>query len=224
MGWFKRLMGMEAPNSGKDSKWVANPIPASVGPLGLASGKELRFDSTLKLLLDGNTGVVIPDAQQIWSTGIVDLGQSNWLTRCYMNDEDYWLQVHTSGDVAGQVESVILFNYLSYVTLNSEAELRRLVGPESLIGLPTYNHDGVEYSREWGTEEGQTELVALSERVSNPDESYSVEHRSMLYARETGLTDRREFLLFSVEEDAEGTISLSTSLGISLYTTDLNTF
>lgn len=48
MGWFKRLMGMEAPNSGKDSKWVANPIPASVGPLGLASGKELRFDSTLK--------------------------------------------------------------------------------------------------------------------------------------------------------------------------------
>ncbi len=43
----------------------------------------------------------------------------------------------------------------------------------------------------------------------------------MLYARDTGLTDRREFLLFSVEEDAEGTISLSTSLGISLYTTDL---
>jgi hypothetical protein len=46
----------------------------------------------------------------------------------------------------------------------------------------------------------------------------------MLYVREIGLTDRREFLLFSVEEDAEGTISLSTSLGVSLYTTDLNTF
>lgn len=119
---------------------------------------------------------------------------------------------------------MILFNYLSYVTINSEAELRRLAGPESLIGLPTYTHDGVEYIREWGTEAGQTELVALSERVSNPDESYNVEHRSMLYARDTGLTDRREFLLFSVEEDAEGSVSLSTSLGISLYTTDLNTF
>jgi hypothetical protein len=175
------------------------------------------------LLLDGNTAVVIPGNQQIWSLGIVDLGQSNWLSRCYMNDEDYWLQVHTSGDVAGQVESVILFNYLSYVTINSEAELRRLAGPESLIGLPTYTHDGVEYTREWGTEAGQTELVGLSERVSNPEESYSVEHRSMLYARDTGLTDRREFLLFSVEEDAEGAVSLSTSLGISLYTTDLNT-
>jgi hypothetical protein len=44
----------------------------------------------------------------------------------------------------------------------------------------------------------------------------------MLYARDTGLTDRRELLLFSVEQDEEGTVSLSTSLGISLYTTDLS--
>lgn len=219
MGWFKQLMGLEAPNANN----TASPdLPVS-GPLGLASGKQVMFDATLKLLLDGNSAVVIPGSQQIWSLGIVDLGQSNWLSRCYMNDEDYWLQVHTSGDVAGQVESVILFNYQSYVTINSEAELRRLAGPESLIGLPTYTHDGVEYTREWGSEVGQTELVTLSERVSNPQESYSVEHRSMLYARDTGLTDRREFLLFSVEEDAEGTVSLSTSLGISLYTTDLNT-
>lgn len=224
MGWFKQLMGLEAPNANTESKWTANaPLPA-IGPLGLTLGKEVMFDTTLKLLLDGNTTVVIPGSQQIWSAGTVDLGQSNWLSRYYMNDEDYWLQVHTTGDIAGQVESVILFNYLSYVTINSEAELRRLAGPQSLIGLPTYNHNGVEYTREWGTEDGQTELVALSERLKNPDESYSIEHRSMLYARETGLTDRREFLLFSVEEDAEGTISLSTSLGISLYTTDLNTF
>ncbi|WP_460115991.1 DUF2491 family protein [Pseudomonas sp. H2_D02] len=218
MGWFKQLMGLEAPNA---NTTTSTPV---VGPLGLASGKQVMFDATLKLLLDGNSAVVVPANQQIWSLGIVDLGQSNWLSRAYMNDEDYWFQVHTSGDVAGQVESVILFNYLSYVTINSEAELRRLAGPESLIGLPTYTHDGVEYTREWGTEAGQTELVVLSERVSNPDESYNVEHRSMLYARDTGLTDRREFLLFSVEEDAEGTVSLSTSLGISLYTTDLNTF
>jgi hypothetical protein len=168
--------------------------------------------------------VTIPGTQQIWSNGTVDLGQSTWLSRYYMNDEEYWLQVHTTGEIAGQVESVILFNYLSYITISSEAELRRLAGPQSLIGLPTYIHNGVEYTREWGTENGQTELVALSEQLKNPDESYSIEHRSMLYARETGLTDRREFLLFSVEEDAEGTISLSTSLGISLYTTDLNTF
>lgn len=224
MGWFKQLMGLEAPKANTESKWTANETLPVTGPLGLALGKGVMFDTSLKLLLDGNTTVVIPGSQQIWSAGTVDLGQSTWLSRYYMNDEDHWMQVHTTGDIAGQVESVILFNYLSYITINSESELRRLAGPESLIGLPTYNHNGVEYTREWGTESGQTELVALSEHLKNPDESYSIEHRSMLYAREIGLTDRREFLLFSVEEDAEGTISLSTSLGISLYTTDLNTF
>ncbi|WP_213941531.1 DUF2491 family protein [Pseudomonas sp. dw_612] len=225
MGWFKQLMGLEAPAPAthSDSKWTANNTPPAIGPLGLAQGKGVMFDTTLKLLLDEKTVVTIPGSQQIWSVGTVDLGQSTWLSRYYMNDEDYWLQVHTTGDIAGQVESVILFNYLSYVTITSEAELRRLAGPQSLIGMPTYTHNGVEYTREWGTENGQTELVPLSEHVSNPDESYTVAHRSMLYARDTGLTDRRELLLFSVEEDAEGTISLSTSLGISLYTTDLNT-
>jgi hypothetical protein len=225
MGWFKQLMGLEAPNTDTNtpSKWTANETPPpATGPLGLALGKEVMFDTTLKLLLDGNTTVTIPGTQQIWSNGTIDLGQSTWLSRYYMNDEEYWLQVHTTGEIAGQVESVILFNYLSYITISSEAELRRLAGPQSLIGLPTYIHNGVEYTREWGTENGQTELVALSEQLKNPEESYSIEHRSMLYARETGLTDRREFLLFSVEEDAEGTISLSTSLGVSLYTTDLS--
>lgn len=224
MGWFKQLMGLEAPNATTESKWTASESQPVTGPLDLALGKGVMFDTTLKLLLDGNTTVTIPGSQQIWSNGTVDLGQSTWLSRYYMNEEDYWLQVHTTGEIAGQVESVILFNYLSYITISSEAELRRLAGPQSLIGLPTYTHNGVEYTREWGTEDGQTELVALSEQLKNPEESYGIEHRSMLYARETGLTDRREFLLFSVEEDAEGTISLSTSLGISLYTTDMNTF
>ncbi|MEB0044435.1 MULTISPECIES: DUF2491 family protein [unclassified Pseudomonas] len=217
MGWFKQLMGLEAPQA------KGNDIAPVIGPLGLAMGKGVMFDTTLRLLLDEKTSVTIPGSQQIWSVGTIELGQSTWLSRYYMNDEDYWLQVHTTGDIDGQVESVILFNYLSYVTISSEAELRRLAGPQSLIGLPSYHQNGVEYTREWGTENGQTELVALTEQLKNPDEAYSISHRSMLYARETGLTDRREFLLFSVEEDLEGTISLSTSLGISLYTTDLNT-
>ncbi|WP_426181848.1 DUF2491 family protein [Pseudomonas sp. TWRC1-2] len=223
MGWFKQLMGLEAPKANTASQWTAGNTQPVTGPLGLAPGKGVMFDASLKLLLDEKTTVVIPGSQEIWANGTVDLGQSTWLSRYYMNDEDYWLQVHTTGEIAGQVESVILFNYLSVVTISSEAELRRLAGPQSLIGLPTYTHNGVEYTRVWGSEAGQTELVAMTEQVVNPEDAYSVELRSMLYARDTGLTDRREFLLFSVEEDAEGTVSLSTSLGISLYTTDLTT-
>ncbi|TMU81430.1 DUF2491 family protein [Pseudomonas fluorescens] len=215
MGWFKDLLGT--------SNWqTAAPTPTvASGPLGMAQGKAVRFDTTLALLLDGSTTVRVPFDQAIWSHGWVDLGQSNKLHRYYMNDEDFWLQIHVTGD--DQIESVTLFNYLSYVTVNSDAELQRLAGPNSSIGLPTYTHEGVEYTREWGTEHGQTELVPMTEQVVNPDESYTIEHHSMLYARETGLTDRRELLLFSVEQDEEGTVSLSTSLGISLYTTDLST-
>lgn len=215
MGWFKDLLGT--------SNWqTAAPTPTvASGPLGMAQGKAVRFDTTLALLLDGSTTVRVPFDQAIWSHGWVDLGQSNKLHRYYMNDEDFWLQIHVTGD--DQIESVTLFNYLSYVTVNSDAELQRLAGPNSAIGLPTYTHEGVEYTREWGTEQGQTELVPMTEQVVNPDESYTIEHHSMLYARETGLTDRRELLLFSVEQDEEGTVSLSTSLGISLYTTDLST-
>ena len=215
MGWFKDLLGT--------SNWQsAAPASQSAGgPLGLAQGKAIRFDTTLGLLLDGSTSVRVPDAQAIWSAGWIDLGQSNKLHRYYLNDEEFWVQIHVTGD--DQIESVTLFNYVSYVTVNSDAELQRLAGPNSLIGLPTYRHEGVEYTREWGTERGQTELVPLTEQVINPDESYTINHHSMLYARDTGLTDRRELLLFSVEQDEEGTVSLSTSLGISLYTTDLST-
>ena len=215
MGWFKDLLGT--------SNWqTAAPTPTvASGPLGMAQGKGVRFDSTLSLLLDGSTTVRVPFDQAVWSAGWVDLRQSNKLHRYYMNDEDFWVQIHVTGD--DQIESVTLFNYLTYVTVNSDAELQRLAGPNSLIGLPTYTHEGVEYTREWGTEQGQTELVPMTEHVVNVDESYTINHHSMLYARETGLTDRRELLLFSVEQDEEGTVSLSTSLGISLYTTDLST-
>ena len=215
MGWFKDLLGT--------SNWqTAAPTPTvASGPLGMAQGKGVRFDSTLSLLLDGSTTVRVPFDQAVWSAGWVDLGQSNKLHRYYLNDEDFWVQIHVTGD--DQIESVTLFNYLTYVTVNSDAELQRLAGPNSLIGLPTYTHEGVEYTREWGTEQGQTELVPMTEHVVNVDESYTINHHSMLYARETGLTDRRELLLFSVEQDEEGTVSLSTSLGISLYTTDLST-
>jgi hypothetical protein len=214
MGWFKQFMGLEAPA-------VKPQVPVE-GPLGLTQGCSVSFDSALRLLLDDRSRVIVPGTQQVFSVGTVDLGQEQWLSRYYFDDEDYWLQVHCSGEQAGQVESVILFNYLRYATISSDTELQRLAGPNSDIGLPHYNLDGVEFTREWGTEAGQTELAMLAERVVNPNASYRVQHRSMLYARDTGLTDRREFLLFSVEEDQDGTVSLSASLGISLYSSDLH--
>lgn len=205
---------------GLGSKPTPQPI-APKGPLGLGKDSLVCIDQDLNMLFDGVTEVAIPSAQACVSDGVVDLGQSTWLTRLYLDDEDYWVQLLSSGSRNSEPDAIVLFNYLSCVSVNSEAELKDLAGPSSNVGLPTYTHNGKTYEREWGAADGQTELIELIEQVTTANEFYDVKHRSMLYTRETGLSDRKEFLLFSVEEDHEGGISFSTSLGITLNTTDL---
>ena len=216
MEFLKRLFGSSGSN-------VAPVPPISDGPLVLGKGIIVNIDQGLKLLLDGTSTVSIPAAQQAFAQGVVDLGQSNWLTRLYLDDQDYWLQVHTTGTRDGQVEALVLFNYLDSQVVHSNAELAQIAGPQSKIGLPTVEHGGHTYQREWGESEGQTDLVEFMERVTNPNESYEVKHLAMLYTRDIGLTGRKELLLYSVEEDQEGAVSVSTSLGVTLFTTDLQT-
>ncbi|WP_189654532.1 DUF2491 family protein [Pseudomonas oryziphila] len=216
MGWLKRFMGFEAPKPAVSSHAQGNL------PFGLGSGRMLKLDRSLKLLLDGHCELEVPEQEVVWAIGEVDLGQSVRLARFYMENEDYWLQVVINGASADDVRDIILFGYYSVVPVTSDAELKRLVGPESNIGLPYYEHEGYEFVRQWGSEEGQTELTPISEWVTSPETSYRIQHLSMLYARETGLTDRREFLLLSVEEDEDGNVSLTTSVGVTLQSTDFN--
>jgi hypothetical protein len=218
MSWIKRALGLEPPNPPTGSTPLASA--GVLNPFGLAAGRMLDLDDSLKLMLDGHSELVVPNEEVVWSVGQVDLGQSVRLVRFYFEDEDYWMQVMMNGPGAEDVQDIILFGYSSVVTINSEAELKRLVGPESKVGLPVFEHDGWEYERQWGTEEGQTELTPMSEQVVSPDGAYRIKHLSMLYARDTGLVDRREFLLLSVEEDEEGVVSLSTSVGVTLQSTD----
>ncbi|MBX8570349.1 YjfK family protein [Pseudomonas cichorii] len=215
MSWFKRVMGLEAPKaSGNASR------PSS--PFGLASGRMLCLDSSLKMLLDGHSEVVVPGDEKVWAVGRIDLGQSMSIHRFYLDNEDYFLQVVSNGPAPEDVQDIILFGYFSASTIASKDELLRLTGPSSKIGLPTYEHDGEVFERQWGTETGQTELTPMDEDVSSPDGGYRIKHLSMLYARETGLINRREFLLFSVEEDEEGVITLTTAVGVTLQSTDIN--
>lgn len=218
MSWFKRAMGLEAPKTTAS----ANGSTGFFSPLGLASGRMLCLDSSLKMLLDGHSYVVIPGDEKVWSVGRIDLGQSMALQRFYLDNEDYFLQVVTNGPAPEDIQDIILFGYYSASPITSKDELLRLTGPASKIGLPTYEHEGEVFERQWGTETGQTELTPLDEDVVSPDGAYRVKHLSMLYARETGLINRREFLLFSVEEDEEGEITLTTAVGVTLQSTDIN--
>jgi len=220
MDWLKRALAIKAPESNQVTR------PTEIGPLGLERGRTAEIDSALPLILDGVSAVKPAQlSQRIFSEGVIDLGASHWLSRYYLDDNETWLQVHTTGARDGQLEALILFSYLDAVTLNSEAELARLAGPNSLIGLPEYQLEGNLYQRQWGTEQGQTELNPFVEQVTSLTESYRVQHHAMLYARDLGEnSSRREFLLFSVEETEDATISFTTSLGVSLLSTDLQVF
>ncbi|WNW14148.1 DUF2491 family protein [Pseudomonas sp. DTU_2021_1001937_2_SI_NGA_ILE_001] len=214
MSWFKRVMGLEAPAP-------KGALSANGSPLGLRNGGMLCLDSSLKLLLDGHSYVVLPGDEKIWATGRIDLGQAMTLWRFYLDDEDYFLQVVSNGPQPEDVQDIILFGYYSATPINSRDELLRLTGPDSPIGLPTYEHEGEVFERQWGSEAGQTELTPMLEQVASPDSRYQVKHLSMLYARETGLIGRREFLLFSLEEDEEGNLTLTTAVGVTLASTDI---
>jgi hypothetical protein len=218
MSWIKRALGLAPPKPADGTAPLADA--QALNAFGLGPGRMLDLDDSLKLMLNGHSELVVPDEEVVWSVGQVDLGQSIRLLRFYFEDEDYWMQVMMNGPAAEDVQDIILFGYSSVVTITSEAELKRLVGPASTVGMPIFEHDGWQYERQWGSEAGQTELTPLTEKVTSPDGSYKVEHLSMLYARDTGLVDRREFLLLSVEEDEEGNVSLTTSVGVTLQSTD----
>ncbi|WP_194792378.1 DUF2491 family protein [Pseudomonas sp. UFMG81] len=214
MSWLKRLMGFEAPPHHRGT--------APAWPFGLRSGAVFTPEATLEARLQGYSELLVPGAHAVWAVGEVNLGGSVRLLRCYLDDEDYWLQVVMNGPAAAAVGDIILFGYHSVVPIQDEAHLKQLVGTASKVGLPMYPHDGYLYDRQWGHEQGQTELIPLTEHVASPEARYHVRHLSMLYARDTGLPGRREFLLLSVEEDEQGQLSLSTSLGVTLHPTDFH--
>jgi hypothetical protein len=219
MGWFKQAMGLEAP---KSSMKQADMPGAAEMPFGLALGRMICFKKDLRLLLTGETDVVVPDDDKIMAIGTIDAGQGIRLVRCYLDNEDYFIQFVMSGPRADDIADIILFGYHEVKTLASKAELLRMIGPQSKIGMPFYELEGAEYSRQWGTEDGQTEMTPLTEKVVTLESSYSVYHDCVLYARDLALTNRREFLFLSAETDEAGNIALSTTVGVTLQITDIS--
>ncbi|HDS1721678.1 YjfK family protein [Pseudomonas putida] len=219
MGWFKQMMGFEAP---APSKPIEGMAPSVEIPYGLAAGRMICFKADLKGLLAGETEIVVPDDDKVVSIGTLDTGSGTRLVRCYLDNEDYFVQFVMSGPRADDIDHIILFGYHDVQTLASRSELLRLIGPQSKIGMPYYELEGVEYTRQWGTEDGQTEMTPLTEKVVADCGTYSVYHDCVLYARELGLTNRREFLFLSAETDEPGNISLTTAVGVTLQITDIS--
>ena len=126
-----------------------------MSPFGLFIGRLFNPSPALKPLLDGYSELQVPDAQAVCALGEVDLGEAVQLKRFYLDDEDYWLQVLMNGNEAGDT---VLFGYHSAIPVRDQAHLQQVVGSQSSVGMPIFEHDG--YMPDMGMLGGdQTELT-----------------------------------------------------------------
>ncbi|MEG0867344.1 MAG: DUF2491 family protein [Hafnia sp.] len=220
---------IERDNGRKDKEH--NTVVTSTGyPMEIDINRVVTIDQLTLDILKGKTNFLIPglNEQQVSAIGTIELGQGISLYRIYLDDGDTWIQFACSGGVTkDSIDDVGVFSYNKAETPTSEYELARLAGPNSALGLPKYSFEGAEYQREWGSEEGQTELSAYTELVRNESgEQYYVEHRAMLYSRPIENTQRNELLLISVEEceseNDQKDITVTMSVGVTLQTSDLS--
>jgi hypothetical protein len=213
--WIKSLF-----SSASEAPAISTPS----GPLGISIGRIIKFDEILLESLKSSIKMPIPKdlEQAVYAVGEIDIGHGTKLHRFYFDDSNTWLQITTNGTDENSVENITLFFYVNAENPTSEAEVARLAGINSPVGLPTFTYDGATYHREWGTGNGQTNLIGFEESVVNEaDEKYSLKLSSMLYKRDIPDTERTEMVIVSVEESEEG-ITVSTAVGISLLKSDIS--
>ncbi|MBI6727370.1 DUF2491 family protein [Pseudomonas viridiflava] len=197
------------------------------GPLGLAVERYLKIDGLMIEGIKEQLSMGIPEdfEQKICAYGKIDLGDSNYLHRYYLFDGDSWIQIVSNGEGAHEtIENISFFSYESAPITNNPSEVERLIGRSSDIGLPEIKRHNKTFLREWGTEEGQTDLVAYSEFVvTDTGEQYTIDHKAMLYYREIEDSVRSELLIFSLEESpGEADATISTSYGVNLIQSDIS--
>ena len=219
MGWLKQVLGRKAPE-------LCAKIASQTGepqlPLGLTLGSHVSLNAALKSLLEGESDIIVPSDDKIMAIGTLEAGSGYRLIRCYLDNEHFYIQFLMSGPREDDIAALILFGYHEVRTLCSPTELLHLTGPGAKIGMPFYELERTEYVRQWGTEDGQAEMTALTERVINTEGSYTVHHRCALYARNLRLANRREFLLLSMETDELTNRLLTTAVGVTLQLSDLS--
>lgn len=198
-------------------------------PLDVDINRFIAIDQVTLDVIRDKTKFLVPtlNEQQISAIGQIDLGQGMALYRIYLDDGVTWIQFACSGGITlDSIDEVAVFSYNNSEIPTTEAQLSQLVGPNSAVGLPTYTYDNAKFERVWGSEEGQTELVPYTEFVRNEQgEEYEVQHSAMLYSRHLENTKRNELVVISVEEcegeNGNRDISVTTSVGVTLQTTDL---
>lgn len=191
----------------------------AAGPLGLRIGAAIELD----------TAACAPAPEELWFTlpegplplnaaGRIALGNGSAAFR-YYTEEHEMLQIIAGEDGGeGTIQEVKFFVPLGSI-FPEDDEWPEWESENSPVGQPSYTlDDGPEYTREWFQDQpGWAAPVTFDEVVTDADGDRSaIRQHVMLFARTlTSLAGRREYLLISLEEHADGR-SIEAMLGLDL--------
>jgi len=183
--------------------------PVERGPLSVAIGQAIEIDDlTLQASLAGRPcAMEFPSINPFIVAGIGQtmLDADMQLTR-YYDDEDRMIQVMGAPGCSIE-EAVDVSFYMPWdsVVPASRADWDEWTGPRGMLGLATYDADGILFQRFWGDGDGRMELVEFVETVETGDGKREIHQKSMLYARD--LSGVNEMLLILTQRDLEGRAS-----------------
>lgn len=204
------------------------PEPVERGPLAVAIGQAIEIDDlTLQASLAGRPcALEMPSINPFIVAGIGQtmLDADMQLTR-YYDDEDRMIQVMGAPGCSIE-EAVDVSFYMPWdsVVPAGRSDWDEWTGPNGMLGLPTYDADGIVYQRFWGDGDGRMALVEFVEEVEADGVTREIHQKSMLYARDLGGIN--EMLLILTQRDlkghaAEGGASIEFMIGYGINSADV---
>lgn len=200
---------------GRGKKPKAGPDLTPHGPLEIALGGAVQID-TLGLqasLASGEPAMGPPVAGTliVSAIGTASLGPAAMLTR-YYDDHHRMLQVMAPPG-ASSAEAVDFTFYAPWDSVSpaGPAEWSKWTGQGGLIGAPTYDADGILFSRFWGEGDEHAPLTEFTETIRDEDGTREIHQQCMLYARPVGAG--QEMLLLNVERElSDGRLKEGSSI------------
>jgi len=198
------------------------------GPLAVAIGQAIEIDDlTLRASLAGRECAMdVPSINPFIVAGIGQtmLDADMQLTR-YYDDDDRMIQVMGApGRSIEEAVDVSFYMPWDSVVPASHRDWEEWTGPNGLLGMTTYDADGILYQRFWGDGEGRMALVEFIEEVEADGVTREIHQKSMLYARDLGGLD--EMLLILTQRDlkgraSEGGSSIEFMIGYGINSADV---
>lgn len=204
-------------------------LPTERGPLRCAISGALDIDTLgLEATLAAGAPAMGPPAGGTFivsAIGTARLDGNSELTR-YYDDDHRMIQVMAApGGGEDTIVDVSLYNLWDSVVPGGASEWARWTGPRGLIGAPSYDADGIVFTRYWGTGSDHADLVEFVETVDDGTSAREIHQRCMLYSRPVGAGE--EMLLLNIEREIAQTAqsqgaAISFMIGYGLGAADIH--